>query len=516
MIKLISKPWAALRWAFAVVFPMLGVSTPGGGRAAIGRWPARIALFSVVMVLLGLINNWERVGLRNWIISVEPIDRIWLPLFALCLYALMWLIWWLWHVLSLDVEPGSEFPDIDDAWARATDALAKAGIGLESTPLFLIMGQTPANEDTLYQAGGIRPMVNQVPREAGAPLHVTANRDGIWVTCPGASAAGLLTEAGEPQSADPYGVSEFTQNELKTIGADGTLAIPDLLKKLDELKHKERSPRRSLDVEPQKARLAHLCRLIRRDRGGFCPINGVLLIVPITAADPNQSSAQFATLCRTDLNTAFDVFRLRCPILVLVTDIDKLPGFPEMIERLPSKQLRRRVGQRFPLVPDVAEDQVESKIRSAIDWISETVLPGMVYALFRTETPGGEGVTDVLQGNSAILTFLTELREREAKLVELISSSCLTHADEPFLFGGCYLAGTGNDPATQQAFAEGVFKRLVEDQDLVSWTAEALHEDGRDHQRARVMSILLGTVITLGVLAAAGQIAYRFWGHPQE
>jgi len=140
----------------------------------------------------------------------------------------------------------------------------------------------------------------------------------------------------------------------------------------------------------------------------------------------------------------------------------------------------------------------------------------MVYALFRTETPGGEGVTDVLQGNSAILTFLTELREREAKLVELISSSCLTHADEPLLFGGCYLAGTGNDPATQQAFAEGVFKRLVEDQDLVSWTADALQEDGRDHQRARVMSILLGILITLGALAAAGQIAYRFWGHPQE
>jgi hypothetical protein len=515
MLKIITRPWAALRWALAVVFPMFAAPGATGVRTPTGRWAARLVLVGLVTVLLGLVNNWDRVGLRNWIVAVEPIDRIWLPLFGLCLYALVWLIWWLWHVLSLDVEPGSEFPDIDDAWARATDALAKAGIGLESTPLYLIFGQPPASEDALYQAGGIRPLVNQVPREPGAPIHVTANRDGIWVTCPGASAAGLLADARETRGADPYGVPEFTQNELKTIGAEGTLAIPDLLKRIDELK-KHGPSRRAVDAEPQKARLAHLCRLIRRDRLGYCPINGVLLVVPVTAADPEQAPGQFATLCRTDLNVAFDVFRMRCPVLVLISEIDKLPGFPEMIERLPSKQLRRRVGQRFPLVPDVSADQIDSKIRGAVDWITETVLPGMVYALFRVETPGGEGVTDVLEGNSAILKFLTELREREGKLAELISSCCVTPSDEPLLFGGCYLAGTGADPATQQAFAEGVFKRLIEDQDLVSWTRDALESDRRDHTRARLASVALGILITLGALAATGQLAARYWSRPQE
>ena len=42
------------------------------------------------------------------------------------------------------------------------------------------------------------------------------------------------------------------------------------------------------DRERYAARLRHLCRLIKRDRLGFCPINGILVLLPVSAADPKN------------------------------------------------------------------------------------------------------------------------------------------------------------------------------------------------------------------------------------
>ena len=141
------------------------------------------------MLILGLINQPKFIGLTNWIRN-PTIGKIWLPLFGLCLYGLLWLGWWLYRILSLDVPAEeSEFPDIDRAWAQAMDALSRADIRLDSTPLFLVLGWNSGSEEAFFQAAGIKAKVNQVPRddEEVKPLHVTADRDGIWLTCPGAS-----------------------------------------------------------------------------------------------------------------------------------------------------------------------------------------------------------------------------------------------------------------------------------------------------------------------------------------
>jgi hypothetical protein len=66
---------------------------------------ARGLVLALVLAGLTLLNQSETLGLKRWI----PYGRIgtyWLPLFALCLYALLWLGWLLYRVLNIEVEEG--------------------------------------------------------------------------------------------------------------------------------------------------------------------------------------------------------------------------------------------------------------------------------------------------------------------------------------------------------------------------------------------------------------------------
>ena len=158
MLKILALPWVILKRLFALAFPM--VRGESGGSA--GDWVARLILLSVVLGVLALVN--EILGIKS-LISYGRISRYWLPLMAFCLYAMIWLGWWLYHLINLDVpRPTSEYQDIDDAWREATEALARAGIHLENTPLFLVLGGSSSGEEALFQSAAIKAPVKHVPQ----------------------------------------------------------------------------------------------------------------------------------------------------------------------------------------------------------------------------------------------------------------------------------------------------------------------------------------------------------------
>jgi hypothetical protein len=513
MISLINQIWDYIKRLFVLAFPMLVATAPD---QASGDWPARVLLVTTVLFGLGLLNRWPFLGLSNVSSTPEPINRIWVPLLALVLYAGLWVLWWLWALINSRVETVSEFADIDGAWRKASEALSKAGIPLESTPLYLILGSPSSTEEALFRASGIKAQVNQAPRDPGEPLHVTANREGVWITCPGVSLMGRQeAEAGPEVVDDPFDVGGGdclgAADPHKTMGVDdGTLRVEDLVKKIVAQGAPKGRPaaKTTAEIENGKARLAYLCRLIVRDRRGFCPVNGVLLLLPIAAADLDD----LARYCKIDLAVVFETFPMRCPVLALVCGLELLPGFAEVLERLPSGQgtsRMRRMGQRFPLVPELPVDKRAAAIEDAVDWVAETVLPKLIYSLFRHEMPGGEDVEDAVQGNAQLFRFLSEIHKRQEQLSRIVSSCLPTTLDEPLFFGGCYFAATGTDPATQQSFTSGVFRRLLEDQDLVTWTAEARNADARDERLAHLLRNVFTVLLVLGALILAALIAWK-------
>jgi hypothetical protein len=523
MLKLITKLFAFLKSMFVLAFPMFSrASTAAGGGDSPARWMARIALVAVVLLILWLINQSERFGLPS-AITAPSIARIWLPLFVLCLYLMLWLGWWLYRVLNQDIAPvASEFPDIDRAWGQALDALNRADIQLDSAPLFLVLGWPSSSEDTFFHAAGIRGPVKQVPNDPGEPLHVTANRDGIWLTCRGASLLGQVKSAGAggTQGSGEETLSTLTEepaDPFKTMGVGQgggeTLRIEDFMANFKKTQESPRSaprPKKVAEAAVHLARLKHLCRLIIRDRQGFCPVNSVLLVLPITAADSRNDLGELADACRKDLTTAFDVFRMRCPVLAMICGLETMPGFADLVERLPAEQVRKRMGQRFPLVPDLAANAVPDQVESAVESIAGSLFPSMVHAMFQVESPGGDAPEEVLRTNSQLFRFLDGILAKSERLARLVKDCLPTLRGEPLMFGGCYFTGTGRDSATEQAFVSGVLARMIkEDQDSVTWTEETIAEDAGALRLARVFRVSFSLVIALGVLTAVYRIAQR-------
>ena len=129
----------------------------------------------------------------------------------------------------------------------------------------------------------------------------------------------------------------------------------------------------------------------------------------------------------------------------------------------------------------------------------------MVYSLFSVDTPGGEGISDVLLANAHLFRFLTALRNRQDRLAQLVMECVPPISREPQLFLGCYFTGNG-DARTGSAFTPGVFARLIKEQSRVTWTADYLEEDTSFHRLAGqlktffVVAIIIGSLLALYML----------------
>ena len=143
-------------------------------------------------------------------------------------------------------------------------------------------------------------------------------------------------------------------------------------------------------------------------------------------------------------------------------------------------------------------------IEAGIQQIGNRLIPNLVSTLWRIEsTSGTAAVAEVVRGNVELYRLLGGVRERQSRLVRVLSRVALPEGGSPTMLGGCYLAGTGADPARGQAFIPGVFRRLIESQDFVSWTPEALAEERSYHTWARAGWVAIGLITAACVGLAA-------------
>jgi hypothetical protein len=528
-----TKIWIGITQLFGLILPFLSRATDFRHWAPGLKVAIRVLLLVIILVLLWFINNYVFDRTRLLGFGPPALRPYWLPILFLLFVCLSWLGWWLWKLLTPEVE-SSDFPDIDAAWDEARAALNEAGIDLTEVPLFFILGRPAGPEESLLQAAQVQLNVRQVPRRAEAPLHVYANRDGIYVTCAGASVLGrqaaLLTgeedslpgaDAATPAVSRAAGALDdksININEMiKTMGSqggglkevheiltraqrEGRMPTPAEKKRMRQLSGIPRPSllRNAAEVERLSARLRHLCRLIVRDRRPYVPLNGMLLLVPLAASDTEEDANQTAQICQQDLLTARKAFQVNCPLIALVGDLETAPGFREFFERFPEKQRSRRVGQRFPLVPAVRAAEYPAAVEGLVQWICQTLFPTWVYKFFRVEGPGREGsAADHIRSNTQLYKLMFEMNQRQKPLSRILTRGLPLDQGGPPLFGGCYVAATGKDGAREQAFAAGVFRRLVDEQNFVSWTPEALAEEV---EYQRWTKIGYGAVVACAVL----------------
>jgi hypothetical protein len=529
---LLSKLWGGVRRLIGLIVPFFAKAGDFSRLSPAWRWTLRLLLFVLTLVVLGWLN-WV-FSLRYVLGKAPPLlqDFFWLPALFLVLSMLVWMVWWLWVLLWPEAEP-SPFPRIDEAWDKARQALGEAGIGLTDVPLFLVLGRPQGGEESLFAAAQLQLEVPQAPRDPAAPLHVYANRDAAYVTCAGASLLGRLAavyagaggpavggavEDGPAKVADPFATLEPTgfvkdvQDILDQVaGREATPEEKLRIRRLLAADQGNQSQRRAQaggallkESATWLAQLRHLCRLIVRDRRPYCPLNGVLLVLPLAASEGDREADDTATACQRDLSAARDVLGVHCPLFVLVGDLETMKGFGQFIERLQGNQRIQRVGQRFPLMPDLEPKGLPEAIEGTVDWVCQHFFPARVYELLRLEDqPGREHVEEAVEDNGRLYHVLYQLRERSKRLGRIVARAATAVPDGPPLYGGCYVAATGRDPDREQAFVAGVFRRPSEEQNFVSWTAKALSEEDRYRRNLQLGYVgLAGAAVALVLLTA--------------
>jgi hypothetical protein len=417
----------------------------------------------------------------------------------------------------------SAFEDIDRAWNAGLAELERNGLELSRLPLFLAIGSSgEQHERKLFEAARLSLSVGPFP-QGGAALHWYATDKAIYIVAsevgnlskvatlgesvvdeerkrqltptPAAVAAPFNPHGGTlevkvpdiretiatppPMAAaapapGPVGRPDY-RGTMMLVGESATApgavsAEPAALDKVPIKLSRE-------DREAQPLRLRYLCQLIRRARQPYCPINGLLTLLPYNVIQRGGSDAtEVQASVQSDLATLGQSLRLRFPAICLVTGLERESGFRELIRRVGFERARlQRFGKGFRVW-----DQATSEQLGALCLHACGAFELFIYELFREK----DSLTspEKAPGNRKLYTLLCQIRRDFQKRLDRILADGYGHDQErngrasSILFGGCYFAATGPNEATQ-AFTQSVFERLLEEQEELEWQPSILRED---------------------------------------
>lgn len=438
----------------------------------------------------------------------------------------------------------SRFPDIDYAWKAGLEALEDHGITLDSAPLFLVLGSAGlAQQRAMFESSGRGFRVLQAP--AGpAPLHWYANPDAIFVVCTevGWLSALVTMKAQRGNSAEamparfePVQVSANTAPAPNpapapspappaSADAGGTLMLDQFVTPRGTAQAGPAAPaaassrpapiipprpslRASGLIEPvalssrdsaeQLERLQYVCQLIRRVRQPVCSANGILTLLPFAYLQAAPAEVeQLHRAIKNDLATLRQTLQLRAPAIAMVTGMEDEPGFRELVRRVGRERTAlQRFGHKF----DVRRFATREELTALSAHVCGT-FEDWIYALFRER--------DALShpGNTRLYGLLCKVRcHVGTRLGDILSQGFgydpQRQSDgERTFFSGCYFAATG-ESSDRQAFVRGVLDKLIDENELVEWTEQALR-DQRRYRRWAAVGYTLAVVLLAGTVGA--------------
>jgi hypothetical protein len=525
---LFASPWAI----FSTPRRVLGLSLP-----------VRVALLVALVLILGTTTvlviyryapdqqaGWEWWGLWHWVVI-----GVLLLVIPIVVHRTVKL--WLEGDTSV-------FPDIDSAWRQGIAGLREQGLDARTIPIYLVLGVPNARQaKALFSASRIEFNMHDVP-EGAAALHWYAGPEAIFICCTNACCLSLLssraTRADGLAAAPPPPGGQPRNDICGTIVAgspgpsmaDTGYGVPaasmppsggtpdyqqtmDVGQLLDNAGPAAAQPQAvggrgrlrgllSKEAEEQSERLEYVCHLLRRLRNPVCAINGVLTVLPfhvIQQSDAHGSEVQMAA--RVDVAAICETVQLRCPVVAMIGDMETEVGFRELVRRIGATAAAQGAfGKGYNVWSYPHPEEIEAVTRHACgafeDW---------VYGLFREQ----DGLKK--KGNADLYNLLCLSRHVLRDRLINVLVGAFGHdpqndppEPEPLMFGGCYFAATG-ESEDRQAFVHNVIvRKLIGNEDELTWTQEAIDEDDRYHRMTNFMTIINGLL----VLSIIGLVVYWF------
>lgn len=450
-------------------------------------------------------------------------------------------------VLNWTESVTSEFPDIQDAWNKGLSALREQNLRLDSHPLFLITGTVDLRQErSLMTASNMQFVVEAAP--AGpAPLHFYATSGAIYLILSDASylsAVSRLVESQSPVEIDftgaaagqqPTRMDDFSKRTLDVSifreqqdsaheismenFANQTLDVSTFLsqrERAEEMRQQSRpqladgptlkpgsvtreSEDRDVRLSAQEAsdqtnRIRYVSQLIKTERYPFCPINGVMVLVPFKLLSLSEDAVtEVQRAVKTDLSALRETLMLKAPTIAMFTGLEQEPGFRELVRRVGAVgAARQRFGHGMDVRCRPTSRELESLAAHACgafeDW---------VYTLFR------EDGALTRPGNTLLHSLLCKVRSRlKTPTTELLANgfgSATENSDAEMPFAGCYFAATG-DSEDQRAFVKGVFDKLADVQEDLEWTSAATKKNHRV-KVARLIGFACCVALSLSLIA---------------
>lgn len=540
-----------LRWIAGMLVPMFARPI----RPVSLAWLLHIVL--LLAVLVGAFFLQRHTDLRDWLGRAPDFFRpFWLPALFLLGYALLWAAAWLWAQLVPE-QATIVYPDLDEAWDAILESLQRAGIGIADTPVFVVIGELPAGFEPLFRAlpRGVT-VAGGTPSESA--VRVFANSDAIYVTLSGATLLGVQ-EAGDivdltsTAGTDGGGQSVGGAASIgigqsvgfggggESIGGGGSIsgslgasmAGGSALRKIQRIIQKakqegrdlsddEKDQIRELSVQsaqtpvaptPQRkaaplsvlqnpelvgeaeARLSYICQRIAACRWPLCPINGLILAVPVSALENENRAVQWGAVARQDLSVIENTLKLQFPVFALLGGVELLPGGAAFFDLFAAEKGNQRLGKGFPLNPSGGPAEVGDAIASTAGWVLGGLLP--YWALRYTRVTGQPTDTD---DNAGAVRFIEAIGRRGPPFGRLLTQAIM--GDRPPTFGGCYLVvGSVRDP-NEAKFARDFFKKVEGAQAAVAWTDDAYAADASYRRWTLTGYVTLGAIV-VGVIGLA-------------
>jgi type VI secretion system protein ImpL len=337
---------------------------------------------------------------------------------------------------------------VEAAWREVAIRLEHAGIVPEDQTYYLVLAPDEDEVRALIETAGIQVFAT-VP-DGPSPLRAFATSDGVLLSCVGASGFGQ----GDPSAS---------------------------------------------------ARLGAVCRGLLELRPDAPPVRGVTIAVPMPWIDRPESTAN-AAAARDDLRAVRRSLGLRCPVFLLFTAMEHLPGFTEFVSRMAATGSPQVLGQRVGFSVPSSEAFSGDLARQAMVWMSGWFHEWILSLL----------AADPLNaaGNEQLITLDYEFLRRRKGFCAVMESVLATHrGGEPVLFRGCYFVATGQG-RDERAFAAGLLRgargRILADHAATAWSEQARLDDRRHVRAAVAVGAVVGTICVLlwaGIILRAG-----WWG----
>lgn len=428
---------------------------------------------------------------------------------------------------------GALYPDLEDAWQTGVDELERQRIDLRQLPLFLVLGcQNEVQAANVFEGSGMEFVVKGLP-QGTAPIHWYVTRDAGYIVCTEAGATSLLSRVAKTQLGKPAAMasgptvaarkpnlsqtmvarddddapaSAGTTSPPQNFNIRGTMEVTNFRDTqtgpiTNNPAAQPAEPKIIVDRaerERELSRLEFLCRRILRGRKPYCPVNGVLVLLPYKVLESPSGAGEMTVAVGSDLRITTRAFKLRYPVVALVVGLEEERGFQELVRRVGHTQASgQRFGHKYDVWKPPIPEQMEALCAHACgafeDW---------AYSLFRKDDAIKKAT-----GNKELYSLLCKIRGRvqihlEKVLVEGFGFDPdreTQYGDVPVLFGGCYFSATGDQEA-RRAFTGGVVRDKLSDHiNDVEWTPPAIAQDQRHHAWARLL-IGCDAVLAMGVV----------------